>query len=68
MLDNKYNNIIDVNEITDDLLNQFKNEVSSTRGSTVSCVEPESLNDELSEKYSGRINLDDNYFEDENTT
>ena len=67
MLDNKYNNIIDVNEITPDLLNQFKNEVSSTRGSTVSCVEPELLNDELGEEISSRVNLDDNYFtEDQN--
>ena len=69
MLDNKYNGVTDVNDITDDLLNRFKNEVSSTRGSTVSCVEPNELGDVLSDEYSGRINLDDNYFiEDENTS
>ena len=65
MLRNKYNNIKDVNEITPELLTQFKNEVSSTRGSTVSCVEP----NELGEEISSRVNLDDNYLiEDENTS
>lgn len=65
MLRNKYNDIIDVNEITPELLTQFKVEVSSTRGSTVSCVEPNELGEELRD----RINLDDNYLiEDENTS
>ena len=72
MLDNKYNDITDVNEITDDLLNRFKNEVSSTRGSTVSCVEPDELGDALPDDYgeelSARVNFGDNYFiEDDNT-
>ena len=65
MLRNKYNDIIDINEITPQLLNQFKNDVSITRGSTVSCVEPDVLGEELS----ARVNLGNNYFiEDDNNT
>ena len=64
MLRNKYNDITDVNQITPDILNQFKNDVSGGRGSTVTCVEPQDLGDVLS----NRVNFSNYFTEDENNT
>ena len=67
MLDNKYNGITDVNEITDDLLNRFKTKLVVHEVQQLVVWNPMSW-DVISDEYSGRINLDDNYFEDENTS